>query len=191
MQKWVKYTIALSVIFVVLCVVLVVLLKLYVPPELLSGVNMEYYMRYGYFGLFFITFLGGSFIPAGSPAAVGAAGMFGMETLPTILVAAVGYTLGTYLNYFLAQKLGRPYVERKMSKEAYDDISRWWNRWGYLLIFAFALLPILPFNFLALFCGLFGVNLLYFLLINFGSNLLNSYVFVVIGSSIGDWLGFI
>jgi len=191
MQKWVKYTIALSVIFIILCVVLVVLLKLYAPPDLLSGVDMEQYLKYGYFGLFFITFLGGSFIPAGSPAAVGAAGMFGMETLPTILVAAVGYTLGIYLNYLLAQKLGRPYVERKMSKEAYGDISRWWNRWGYLLIVAFALLPILPFNFLALFCGLFGVNLLYFLLINFGSNLLNSYVFVTIGSSIGDWLGFI
>lgn len=112
-----------------------------------------------------------------------------MAKISLIIIAAVGYTIGVTINYFLAKILGRSYVEKKLSKKRYEIIVRWWNKWGILLLIAFAFLPILPFNILALLCGLFNVRLSYFLLINFAGDFFNSYLFVFLGKGIGRWVG--
>ncbi|MCK4429458.1 MAG: VTT domain-containing protein [Candidatus Aenigmarchaeota archaeon] len=163
--------------------------KLYLPAGILSGFDMSAFLDYGYIGVFVITVLGGTFFPVGSPAVVTAAGAMGMPKLPVIFIAALGYTIGTYVNYMLAYEFGIHYVKKKIGVEVYKDLSRWWNKKALILILLFALLPMLPFNLLALLCGVFRYNIIYFLLINFGSNLLNSYLFVYLGSSAGSWIG--
>ncbi|MDY6864699.1 MAG: VTT domain-containing protein [Halobacteriota archaeon] len=139
-----------------------------------------------YLSLFIITTLGGSIIPVGSPLLVLGGAASGMDKIPLVLIAATGYTAGFLVNYYLAKLLGRRYVEDRISTDRFELISGWWNRWGLLLLVAFAFIFILPAPILALVCGLFSVRLYYFIPINFAGNLFNSYLLVFLGGGIGD-----
>jgi len=143
---------------------------------------------YAYLSLFIITTLGGSIIPVGSPLIVLGGAASGVDKIPLVLVAATGYTAGFLVNYYLAKFLGKSYVEGRISTNRYDLISGWWNRWGLLLLVAFAFVFILPAPVLAMICGLFSVRLYYFIPINFAGNLFNSYLLVFLGGSIGNLL---
>lgn len=189
-DRLLKLSILSSIIFISVCVVILIIVKLYFPIELVNISDINRFLgTSGYIGLFFITFLGGTVIPLGSPAAVASAGLLGMPKFLVMIVSATGYTLGVTINYLLAYKLGSSYVENKISEEVFRDLVSWWNRWGMLLVITFALFPILPFDLIALLCGLFRFNFIYFILINFGGNLVNSYVFLYIGTQAGLWLG--
>jgi membrane protein YqaA with SNARE-associated domain len=185
-----KMTIITSIVFILVGVLLLFIAKLYLPVDMLNNYNIKPFLdTYGYFGLFLITFIGGTLIPLGSPAAVTTAGISGMPKIPVILVSTLGYTIGILVNYFLAYKFGSEYVKRKLSEEVYEEMVIWWQKWGLFLVIVFALFPVLPFDLIALICGVFRFNIIYFILINFGSNLINSYIFVYIGTQAGAWLG--
>jgi membrane protein YqaA with SNARE-associated domain len=188
-KKLFRTTIIISFVFILFCVLLLFLAKIYLPAGILSTIDISGFLSYGYFGIFIITLLGGTFFPVGSPAIVATAGALGFPKIPVVIIASVGYTLGTCINYFLAYEFGTRYVQKKIGKEVYKDFSYWWNKWGIPLVVLFALIPVLPFNILALLCGLFRFNILYFILINFGSNFLNSYFVVYLGSSAAGWIG--
>ncbi|RLJ00752.1 MAG: hypothetical protein DRP06_01280 [Candidatus Aenigmatarchaeota archaeon] len=188
-RKMIKIGIMIALLFILFCIVLLILAKIYLPEGILSNIDLSGFLDYGYFGLFVITFFGGTFFPAGSPAVVAAAGVIGMNKTTVAFVSAAGYTLGTLVNYAFAYWFGIHYVQKKMGKEVYKEVVEWWNGWGTVLLITFALIPILPFSYLALLCGLFRYNIAYFILINFGSNLLNSYIFVYLGSSVAGWIG--
>ncbi len=188
-KKMIKAGIIITLLFILFCIALLILAKIYLPIGLLSHIDLSGFLEYGYLGLFVITFFGGTFFPAGSPAVVAAAGVIGMNKTTVAFVAAAGYTLGTMVNYAFAYWLGIHYVQKKIGKEVYKEIVGWWNKWGTILLVTFALIPVLPFSYLALLCGLFRYNIAYFILINFGSNLLNSYLFVYLGSSAANWIG--
>ncbi|MDY6930496.1 MAG: VTT domain-containing protein [Halobacteriota archaeon] len=144
-----------------------------------------------YLGLFVITTLGGSIIPAGSPFLVLSGAISGMDKVPLVLVAATGYTAGFLINYYLAKFLGMRYVEERISADRFELISGWLNRWGLMVLVAFAFVFIFPAPILALVCGLFNVRLYYFIPINFAGNLFNSYIFVFLGGNIRDLIGLI
>jgi len=185
-----KKTIIYSIVLILVCILFLFLAKLYLPIELIKSNDFHFFLdTYGYFGLFLITFLGGTVIPLGSPVAVATAALLGMSKFLIILISSFGYTLGTLVNYYLAHKFGISYIKKKISEDVYEEIVNWWNRWGILLVILFALFPILPFELIALLCGLFRFNLPLFIVINFGSNLINSYVFVYIGVQASFWLG--
>ncbi len=188
-KKLFRTLIITTIAFILTLVFLLILAKIYLPAGLLSTVDISNLLSYGYFGIFIITLLGGTFFPVGSPAIVATAGALGFPKIPVVIITSVGYTLGICINYFLAYEFGTHYVKKKIGNEVYKDISEWWNKWGILLVVLFALFPILPFNLLALLCGLFRFNILYFILINFGSNLLNSYIFIYLGASAASWIG--
>ncbi len=188
-RKMIKTGIIITIVFILFCAVLLILAKIYIPTGIISSLDLSGFLDYGYIGLFVITFFGGTFFPAGSPAVVAAAGVIGMNKTTVAFVSAAGYTLGTMVNYAFAYWLGIHYVQKKIGKEVYKEIVGWWNKWGTILLIIFALIPILPFSYLALLCGLFRYNIVYFILINFGSNLLNSYLFVYLGSSAASWIG--
>jgi len=188
-RKLFRTSIIISIVFILFCMFLLILAKLYLPTNLLSSFDVSNFLKYGYIGIFIITVFGGTFFPVGSPAVVAAAGLLGMPKIPVVIIASLGYTIGTCINYLLAYEFGIHYVKRKIGEETYKDLVVWWNKWGIILVVLFALVPIFPFNLLALLCGLFRFNILYFILINFGSNLLNSFIFVYIGSSAASWIG--
>jgi len=188
-RKIIRDGIIITILFTLFCIALLILAKKYLPAGLISNIDLSSFLDYGYLGLFVITFFGGTFFPAGSPAVVAAAGVIGMNKTTVALVAAAGYTVGTMVNYAFAYWLGIHYVQKKIGKEVYEEIVGWWNEWGTVLLITFALIPVLPFNYLALLCGLFRYNIVYFILINFGSNLLNSYLFVYLGGFAANWIG--
>ncbi len=187
-----KLTILGSILFILVLIALLIIAKIYVPTELIKNFEIKEFLDvYNYIGLFLITFLGGTILPLGSPAAVSAAGFLGMAEIPVIIVAATGFTVGVLVNYCLAYKLGANYAKKKISPEIYEDVVLWWNKWGVLLVVVFALFPVLPFDLIALVCGVFRFNLVYFILINFFSNLLNSYIFLYLGTQASLWIGLI
>jgi membrane protein YqaA with SNARE-associated domain len=144
----------------------------------------EISLRYGYIGLFFISIFGGSIIPVGSPIIVISFAALGLDKLAIIVIASIGFVIGLAINYYLAEILGYNYVERHMTPKNYDDLMRWWNRWGIGLIVAFAFVPVLPTSALAIVCGIFRVNVFYVMGINFLGSLFNSALLVYLGSAL-------
>lgn len=153
------------------------------------GINFERLLQYGYPGLFVITLIAGTFIPIGSPIAIGMAGMLGMERIPTIICAGFGYTIGIHIDYFLARALGKPFVVKRMTEKTYNEITTWWNRWGFALLIIFAVWPGSPLDLIALICGLFKFKLRYFVPIVLCNSFWSSYFFVYIGSSVASVFG--
>jgi membrane protein YqaA with SNARE-associated domain len=98
--------------------------------------------------------LAGTVVPLGSPALVVAAASFGLDPLLLALTASRGFTLGMTANYFLAYRLGRPYLVKKMGDEELEAVTALWNRWGWVIYVIFSLIPVLPVEFHALLCGL-------------------------------------
>jgi len=189
-EKIFRLTVLLAILFILISIILLILAKLYLPKDFIKTLDIHEFLGYGYLGLFLLTFLGGTVLPLGSPAAVATAAMLKMPAINVIIISSLGFTLGVLVNYYLGYKFGSKYVEKKISKEIYEDLVEWWNEQGIFLVIIFALFPILPFDLLALICGVFRFNLLYFTLINFGGNLLHSCLFVIIGEKAGIWLGF-
>lgn len=153
------------------------------------GINFEKLLEYGYPGLFLITLIAGTFIPAGSPIAIGMAGMLGMDRIPTVLCAGFGYTIGIHIDYFLARALGEPFVIKRMTEETYNEITKWWNKWGFVLLLIFVVWPGSPLDLIALICGLFRFRLRYFVPIVLCNSFWSSYFFVYIGSSVAAVFG--
>ena len=143
---------------------------------------------YGHVTLFITTIIGGSIIPIGSPIIISTSAALGMAQTPLIIITTIGFTIGITINYFLAQILGKSYVERRLSAERYNRTVRWWDSWGLLLLIAFAFIPVLPFNLLALICGLFRVHFPFFLCINFAGSLFTAYLLVTFGAGVGHWI---
>ncbi|MGO8083060.1 YqaA family protein [Rhizobium leguminosarum] len=86
-----------------------------------------------YFGLFFAAFGAATILPMQSePVLVGLllAGKF--STLLLLLVASIGNTLGSVLNWFLGRGIER-FRDRKwfpVSDKALDRSTRWYQRYG-------------------------------------------------------------
>ena len=72
---------------------------------------------YGHVTLFITTIIGGSIIPIGSPIIISTSAALGMAQTPLIIITTIGFTIGITINYFLAQILGKSYVERRLSAE--------------------------------------------------------------------------
>lgn len=56
-------------------------------------------------------------------------------------MATLGAMIGGYITYALAHKGGKEAMERKLSKKKADQISRRFERWGFLAVAIPALLP--------------------------------------------------
>lgn len=102
-------------------------------------------LAYGYISLFIITVIGGSLIPIDIPIIVSVSAALGTAPIPLIIITAIGFIIGITINYFLAQILGKTYVEQKLSPKKYEHIAGWWDKWGLTLLIAFAFVPFLPF----------------------------------------------
>jgi membrane protein YqaA with SNARE-associated domain len=84
-------------------------------------------------GLFLIAFTAATLLPGGSEAALLALASFSTHSLATLLiVASVGNTLGSVVNYFLG-RLALHYQDRKWFPISKRDLSKahgWFSRWG-------------------------------------------------------------
>lgn len=185
----VRSSIKLGILVTVVAIVLIWLLKVFnvAATPLFSDMG-KFLANYGLIGIFIVTVLAGTIVPLGSPALVAAASMF-VDPVPLILAASFGFTTGMAINYVLAYRLGRPYVERRMSAEHFDEMARLWGKWGLVIYVIFGLTPILPVELLSFICGLLKTRVSTFLLLSFFPRLVVFTVVAYFGKYIGLWIG--
>ena len=147
-----------------------------------------FFANYGLAGIFLVTIAAGTIVPLGSPAIVVAAAAF-VNPILLILVASAGFTIGITINYGLAYRLGRPYVQKRISAEHLEEMTRVWTKWGWIVYVIFGLIPVLPVELLAFVCGFLKARIVTFLLLSFVPRLIIFAILVYFGQYMGAWLG--
>ena len=149
----------------------------------------EVFLEYGLLGIFIATIIAGTIIPLGSPALVAAAALFGVNPIALIIVSTTGFTIGMIINYALAYRLGRPYIEKKMSKNDLEEMTFVWQKWGWIIFTIFGAIPVLPVELLAFVCGFLKTRVLTFIILSFLPRFFVFAMLVYFGQSVGIWLG--
>jgi membrane protein YqaA with SNARE-associated domain len=188
--SWMRSSIKLALLLTAAGLIVIGLLKVFNIAEAPLFSSMEtFFMNYGLPGIFLATIIAGTIIPLGSPALVVAAALFGVNPILLILTASTGFTIGMTINYALAYRLGRPYVSKKISPEHLEQVARVWNKWGWIIYTIFGLIPVLPVELLAFFCGLLKTRITIFLALSFVPRLIVFALLAYFGQSAGAWLG--
>ncbi|MEM2440186.1 MAG: VTT domain-containing protein [Candidatus Bathyarchaeia archaeon] len=178
--------------FLVIGLVLIFVLKFFNVGETQLFLDVKSFVRdYGFVGIFLATILAGTVVPLGSPAIVVAAASFGLNPILLALTATAGFTIGMTVNYFLAYRLGRPFLIKKMGIEGLEVATALWNRWGWIIYVVFGVVPILPVEFLALLCGLLKTHVQTFLVLSFTPRFAVFMLLAYFGEALGGWIGFI
>jgi membrane protein YqaA with SNARE-associated domain len=187
---WVRSSLILGGILAAIGVTLILIFKfleLGASPIFVDTKNLV--IEYGLAGIFVATILAGTIIPVGSPALVVIAASLGIHPMLLTIVATVGFTVGMVINYVLAYGLGRPFVVKKLGMERLEEISALWSRWGWIIYVIFGIIPVLPVEFLALFCGLIKARFSHFLILSFIPRLVVFTLLSYLGVQLGWWLG--
>jgi len=188
--SWVKSSIILGIIIVVIGLVILFLLKFFNIGSTQLFLDAKVFVaEYGLMGIFLATILAGTIVPLGSPALVVAAAAFEVSKIPLILIATVGFTIGMMINYGLAYRLGRPYVMKKATSEELEEIMHLWGKWGWILYTIFGLIPVLPVELLSLVCGLLKTRRDIFLILSFVPRLIVFAILAYFGEYVGVWIG--
>jgi membrane protein YqaA with SNARE-associated domain len=149
----------------------------------------EFFLAYGLLGIFIATIIAGTIIPLGSPALIAAAALFGVNPIALIIVSTTGFTIGMIINYVLAFRLGRPYIEKKMKPKDLEEMTFVWKKWGWIIYIIFGVIPVMPVELLAFICGFLKTKILTFTILSFFPRLFVFSVLVYFGQSAGIWLG--
>ena len=188
--SWMRSAIILALVAIILGLVVIWLVQLLD----LSGSQFfndiqEIFLAYGLIGIFIATIIAGTIIPLGSPALVAAAALFGVNPIALIIISTSGFTIGMIINYLLALKLGRPYIEKKMSPKDLQEMTIVWKKWGWIIYVFFGAIPVLPVELLAFICGFLKTRFVTFTLLSFFPRLFVFTVLVYFGQSAASWLG--
>jgi membrane protein YqaA with SNARE-associated domain len=190
--SWMRSSIMLALIAIVAALILIWLLKSFNVAGMPMFSDMEaFFLNYGLAGIFFATIAAGTIIPLGSPALVVAAALFGVNPVLLILIATIGFTIGMTVNYVLAYRLGRPYVQKRISTKHLEEMTYAWSKWGWIIYVIFGLIPVLPVEFLSFICGFLKTRIATFLALSFIPRLIIFAILVYFGQSVGTWLGVI
>jgi len=187
--SWMRSSIKLALIATVAGVIVIWLLKVFniAGTPLFSEIG-NFFANYGLAGIFLAPIIAGTIVPLGSPALVVAASPF-VNPILLILVATTGFTIGMTINYGLAYRLGRPYVQKRISAETLEEMAHLWNKWGWIIYIIFGLIPVLPVELLAFICGFLKTRIATFLLLSFVPRLITFTILVYFGQYMGAWLG--
>ncbi len=187
--SWMRSSIKLAIIATVAGVIVIWLLKVFniAGTQLFSDIG-TFFAHYGLAGIFLVTIAAGTIVPLGSPALVVAASPF-VNPILLILVASVGFTIGMTINYGLAYRLGRPYIQKRISAERFEEVTRVWTKWSWIIYIIFGLIPVLPVELLAFVCGFLKTRIITFLLLSFVPRLIIFAILVYFGQHVGAWLG--
>ena len=127
----------------------------------------EYFLEFGYFGIFFLMTIESTFIPFPSVAVLLPAGFYAsqgyLNLYICILCGIMGNLCGSLLNYFLALILGKPIlIKLHIMKEKHFKITKsFFDKYGVISIFLARLLPLVR-HYISLFAGLIKMNIFKF-----------------------------
>jgi membrane protein YqaA with SNARE-associated domain len=188
--SWMRSSIKLAIIATITGLIVLWLLKTYNVAGMPLFSNTEtFFANYGLAGIFLATIVAGTIVPLGSPALIVAAALFGVNPILLILVASTGFTIGMTINYGLAYRLGRPYIQKRITAEHFTEMACIWNKWGWIIYIIFGLIPVLPVELLSFMCGFLKTRLSTFLVLSLMPRLIIFAILVYFGKSMGIWLG--
>lgn len=188
--SWMRSSIKLAIVATIAGFVVIWILKIFNFGGLQLFSDMEsFFINYGLTGIFFATIAAGTIIPLGSPALVVAAALFDINPLSLILIASVGFTIGMTINYCLAHHFGRPFLQRRMSAEHLEEMTFYWNKWGWPLYFIFGLIPVFPVELISFLCGFLETRIATFLILSFVPRFIVFAILVYFGQNIATWIG--
>src|SRR4030065_1998519 len=131
--SWMRSSVKLALIATIAGLILIWFLKAFNVAGTQMFSDMEaFFADYVLAGIFLLTIAAGTIVPLGSPALVVAAALFGVNPLLLILVASTGFTIGMTINYGLAYRFGRPYVQKKIPAEHFVEMAYIWKKWGWI-----------------------------------------------------------
>jgi len=141
---------------------------------ILTTITEEFITNYGLIGLFFISFIGTSFIPIPIEIAVLMANGLGFNWLDVGLVAGIGSGLGSLINYGIGYYGGEAVItkliqkkkkgkEKRNKKDLIKETKKVIDKYGFWGIVVIALTPI-PFDIATLCSGLFRYDVKKFLM---------------------------
>jgi membrane protein YqaA with SNARE-associated domain len=189
-NAWMKTFILYGIVFTAVGLALLILVKAFNLGDTPLFLDVKAFVgEYGLVGIFFATVLAGTVVPLGSPALVVAASLLGVPKIPLVFVATTGFTLGMAVNYGLVYSLGRPYITKKMSATKLEELTRLWERWGWMIYVVFGLIPVLPVELLAFLCGLLKTRVDHFLVFSFVPRLIVFLLLAYFGEYVGLWIG--
>jgi membrane protein YqaA with SNARE-associated domain len=188
--SWMRSSIKLGLIATIAGLIVIGLLKFFdvAGTQMFSDIS-GFFLNYGLLGIFFVTIIAGTIVPLGSPALVVAAALFGINPVLLVFTTTLGFTIGMTINYVLAYRLGRPYVQKRVSPEHLEEITRYWNKYGWIIYIVFGLIPVLPVELLAFICGFLKTRITTFLILSFIPRLVIFAILVQFGQQVGNWLG--
>jgi membrane protein YqaA with SNARE-associated domain len=187
--SWMRSSIKLALIATIVALIAIWLLKTFnIAGTQMFTDTSNFFLNYGLLGIFLITIAAGTILPLGSPALVVAAALFGINPALLVLTATLGFTIGMTINYILAYRLGRPFVQRRVSPDHLNEMTRIWNRYGWIIYITFGLIPVLPVELLAFICGFLKTRIITFLTLSFIPRLITFAILVYFGQTIGTWL---
>ncbi len=187
--SWMRSSIKLAIIATAATLIIIWLLKTsnITATPLFADIS-TFITNYGLTGIFLATIAAGTIVPLGSPALVTAASLF-IDHKLLILAATTGFTIGLTINYGLAYRLGRPYIQKRMPPEHLEEMTYAWHKWGWIIYTVFGLIPVLPVELLAFVCGCLKTRIATFLALSFAPRLVTFTILVYFGQHIGAWLG--
>ncbi|MEM2108084.1 MAG: VTT domain-containing protein [Candidatus Bathyarchaeia archaeon] len=187
--SWMRSSIKLAILAIAFVLIIIWLLKVFnfVATSFFADMS-AFFADYGLAGVFIVTIAAGTIVPLGSPALVAVASSF-VDPLLLVLVATAGFTIGMSINYGLAYRLGRSYIEKRISTEHFEEAKRAWSKWGWIIYVIFGLIPVLPVELLAFICGFIKARPATFLLLSFVPRLVTFTILAYLGQHIGIWLG--
>jgi uncharacterized membrane protein YdjX (TVP38/TMEM64 family) len=100
------------------------------------------------------------------------------------LLSTVGLSLGSWVAFELASILGRPFVERFVSREVLEKFNFLTTKTGMLICFVLFLFPGFPKDYLCYVLGLSRMRLRTFLLVSVIGRLPGTYVLTMQGATI-------
>jgi len=188
--SWMRSSIKLGLIATIAGLIVIGLLKFFdvAGTQMFSDIG-GFFLNYGLLGIFFVTIVAGTIVPLGSPALVVAAALFGINPVLLVFTTTLGFTIGMTINYVLAYRLGRPYVQKRVSPEHLEEMTRYWNKYGWIIYIIFGLIPVLPVELLAFICGFLKTRITTFLILSFIPRLVIFAILVQFGQQVGNWLG--
>ncbi len=144
---------------------------------------------WGYFGIFFLMFLESTFFPFPSEVVIIPAGYLAfkgeMNFFLIIVFGLLGSIAGSWLNYLIALKLGRKFLEKFISVEKLDKMDAFFEKHGAMSTFTGRLIPVFR-QYISFPAGLAKMNGIIFTLYTAVGALIWIVILDIVGYYIGD-----
>jgi membrane protein DedA with SNARE-associated domain len=151
----------------------------------------DYFLQFGYLGIFILMFIESSFVPFPSEIVMIPAGYFAalgqMNIVVAILAGTAGSLGGAVLNYYLSLKIGREILLKFkiIKKRKIEKAEEYFERYGAFSTFVGRLLPVVR-QYISIPAGVCRMNFVRFCLYTtFGAGLWVT-ILAIFGYVIGD-----